>query len=321
MNSDGESPDGPSGRQRVAGAAVEPRSATSGDVGPVDSGPGSQHKMPASRASSSESSESGQANSTAEPGTRAEAGPRSSNPPRRSSIRPVSPDWRPPPRDPSRVPTPMVVVYSGDSVRPESSCDSDDAPSRPSNVAVDAVGDEEPFPPADDLEEEDLQQEDSQHEVASDALSDGYPSGSTPPPSAAEAEDSQHEVASDALSDDYPGGSTPLPSAAGASAAAAPARRWIMWAALALVLGVLATIALVFLRPHYASPAHTDERGDSTADPETVLSEVAGTGRLTKGSRELRGRASAAESAAFREGQSAEAATRRVRVKVFPSPL
>lgn len=50
-----------------------------------------------------------------------------SKPKRRSSIRPVAPDWRPPPRSPSGRPRPMVVVYSGESERPAFSLTEDEA--------------------------------------------------------------------------------------------------------------------------------------------------------------------------------------------------
>lgn len=70
---------------------------------------------------------------------------------RSSSIRPV-PDWHPP-RSIPRVPTPMVVVYSGDSRRPRPKRDVDDAPSRPSNVSLEVLGFREPFGPAEDLAE------------------------------------------------------------------------------------------------------------------------------------------------------------------------
>jgi hypothetical protein len=98
-------------------------------------------------------------------------------PHRKSSIRPM-PDWRSPAMSLPRMPTPMVVVYSGDGRRPRPKRDPEDAPSRPSNIGLEQLGFREPFGLAEDLDDSE-----SDGQAASGSSSQRHEVG--PPPSSA----------------------------------------------------------------------------------------------------------------------------------------
>jgi len=93
---------------------------------------------------SSHSRETAGAPTAEEPGAATGAEPQP--PKRRSSIRPAPADWQPPSQ--RRTPSPMVVVYSGDSDRPPPLWDSGEPSSRRTQLDFDLPAASEPFPPA-----------------------------------------------------------------------------------------------------------------------------------------------------------------------------